>query len=231
MTFTQQEIDELSHYAKKFYYDNRYMLNGDTLEDVRQNVFLFALQAGKSKGFGLGSKLYYYYLEYPENAEIKSAGSLFRENGEGEIYDVSDVILKRDNCSHYEFNDDDGDLSDVIKKLGAILYPDETRQNRFLDYVSGISIGAGRERDMRELFFRHSLTILSYLLIYGYIDSSLYRYYCSLLRGMKNYAPQRKKLKQTTSAINCRLYYERHKEKERRRNLDNYYKKKQIKEK
>mgnify|MGYP001852341899 FL=1 len=205
---TDEELEGLKHYARKVFYSNRWNFSDMTFEDVYAEFVLAALEKGRTAGIATIVKCRHTCA--PEAVGIRKAipfGSISLHNHRtGEEFDALDNILALSSCDTY-FKDDDA----CLKAIAEHLYGDvPERAGRFLDYVYGMPVRGDYARTIREKLYRRGAEVLGLLFDYGKISEREYQKYLSLLAVMDNYAPQKRRLINTSNHADCRAYYQRH---------------------
>ena len=83
----------------------------------------------------------------------------------------------------------------------------------FLDYMHGMSCGGSKNRDIRERAFNNRYDLLKILYATGFLCPRDYKRYKAIADGMTEPAKAVKMLSMSSTAVNCRKYYEKNKEK------------------
>lgn len=213
-TLTEKDLEDLKKYARKCFYSHNYLFCNVSFEDLYHDFICVAIEKGTTKG--IASSVLYRYTCCSEAVEIKTAkpfSALTSVNGRtGEVFDGLDAIPALQCYDNYFFDNEFS--TDCIFYIASYLYSNSfERFERFLDYINGMPLRGDSARTIREKLFRHAPELLQILLSYDKISYNDFIKYNNLLSTMSNYAPQKRKLMNTSSHNNVRKYYERHKEK------------------
>lgn len=210
---TAEKIDNLCRYANVIYNGNpnRLECRGESFEDFKQNFLLCALEHEDYSPALLLKAVRFSKMCYSEAilyriSEMEHFSDLIPEGADYDIEWIETI------CGAGEEFDISGSW-DFIKRLAEVLFPNKIeRQELFLDYMCGMSIGGGTQRDIREVLFHHRFEILNLLRNEGFIGLRDYEKYLILAKELTVPAKVKKQLRQTSDAIACRKYYEAHKE-------------------
>lgn len=215
-----EDFEKITHCVKKAY-RHSYILRTEPLEDILQEAYLIAIENDTTK---ILSKLFFLHTMDKDKAEYvfpKKFSELAPRETEESREDLI-ANLKPLYDSYYRTPE-----SPVINFLAKELYDNEELRERFLDYMSGMSIGGSRARDMRYKLFNRRFAILSALNEFDCISFKDYKRYLELANALTS-APsaKRKPLSKNKTAERCRKYYEQNRDKERARLRKNYYRSK-----
>lgn len=211
---TAEMVDYLSRYANKIYYqdtENFFCKDGD-FEDFKQSFLLCALEHEGDTPAMILSRLKYSKMCQPEAIQYRlTEMCLFSDLiPEGDEYDFERI---EQICGTFEEFDPFIESDGVIEFIANYLYPtNEKGREQFLDHMYGVSISGGKNRDIREMVFRHRFEILKILYKSGYL--TVYRYKHFLRLASEAVAPAKavKHLKDTSERRAQRDYYQRNKE-------------------
>ena len=222
-----EEIEDIKKYARTVFYNNKWLFKSIMIEDLEQEFLLEYIETNDKKR--LASNILYRYTARKEKIAVRdflpfsafehetlSSGDLYNYLEESEKFFVYD-----------NYNTENTDI--FIKKIAELCYPEQKHlRERIFAYLYGEKVQGDHARTLRVKFFKKAKEILMYFLLYEKISEREFFKYCSFLETMTSYAPQVRKLNNSPENIANREYYERNKEEQRKRLLENYYKRKAI---
>lgn len=222
-TLSLEKIDDIRRFARTIFYKNQYMFKSTTIEDIEQDFLLEYLQIENIKL--LAKSVIYKYTANKDKVSVRDfiPLSVFEYTTEksGDTYNFleeSELFAVYDN--YYSSN-----TENFINKIAILCYPDrEDLQERIFKYLYGEKIKGDEARGLRRKFFKKAKEILSYYLSFDKISKREFFKYSEYLENMSEYAPQKRKHIDTAENKACREYYERTKERQRKRMRENYYK-------
>ena len=224
---TAEEIKGIRKYARTVFFNNQYLFKSTTCEDIEQDFLLEYIQT-KNKEH-LASAIIYRYTSNSDKVAVRDfipfsvfehetakSGDTYNFLEESELFAVYDNYEK-DNTVYF------------IKKIAMLCYPDKKAlRERVFAYLYGEKVQGDKARTLREKFFKKAKEILSYYLLFDKISQREFLQYCAYLENMTQYAPQKRKTIDLPEYKVQREYYERTKEKQRKRMRENYYKRKAL---
>lgn len=219
---TSEDFKKITNCVKKVYRHN-FLLKSEPLEDVLQEAYLLAIENGSTQ---ILSKLLFLHTIDEDKARYvypKKFSELAPNETEESLNDLISNLKPLYNVYARTVE------SPVINHLAKVLYDKKDFQERFLDYMSGMSIGSGRARDVRYKLFYHRFDILSTLIDFNAISKREFNRYMEIANAL-NRVPhaKRKPLSKNKTAERCRKFYEQNKEEQRARLRANYYNRKNL---
>lgn len=209
---TAQKIDMISRYANGVYFKNyeQWALHSETFEDFKQSLLCLALEFPEDSPALLLKKYKFSKMCAPEEIPLK-IGNMTMFSTLTENIEDDEQLIEFIGGAYNPF--ELPVYNNVIYIVAKRLYDNEKFYNLFLDYMSGQSIGGGRQRDCREKLFRHRFEIIKILLFYGVIGQKYYYYLLGVAKEMQKPCAVKKDLNMCSGAVIWREYYERNKEK------------------
>lgn len=209
-----ERVEKISRYANGIYYKNYEVLGcrGELFEDFKSEMILYALIYPEDPP-ALIFRRVQYSKRCPNEAiaykieNMKTFSALMEKGGTDENEFIEKICgIEEDTY----FNEKDG--GKWLAVLGGRLFKSEKRNELFQDYMSGMNVGGGVQRDIREVLFNRRFMVLAFLNEWGIIDQKERERWEAVAEAMTEPAKVKKTLSQTGSAAVCRRYYEKHKE-------------------
>ncbi len=208
---SDEEIIELSKYCSGVYYRdyNQWLFSGMTYEDFKQTFILLALE-NPTYSPALLMRLFRYKrlcatdaVHYKVENMTKFSDLLI--SGFETEEDIIETFGEKIEDDFFNYK------KSSIFGLSKMLYPNEKSRQKFLDYMHGQSLGGSWQRNCRIQLFKKRFEILDYLFLYGKISMAEKKRLTEFAQTMTRYAPVKRTLSQSSSAVANRKAYEKKK--------------------
>lgn len=208
-----ERVEKISRYANGIYYKNYEVLGcrGEMFEDFKQEMILYALMYPNDSPALIFRRVRYakqcqteaipYKLE-----NMKTFSELSAKGGTDES-EFIEILCGVEEDTYF----DDKDGEKWLSILGGRLFKSEARNEAFQDYMHGMSVGGGVQRDIRQVLFNRRFGILSFLKDFDVISETERERWEAIAEEMTEPAKVKKTLSTNSTAEACRRYYEKNK--------------------
>lgn len=213
---SNEEIESIKRYCSAAFTQQRNGLGpylvGTTLLDFTNDIILLCLEnPSKSLPFIINLYKFNLYITPDKAPYIISNMTFFSELVER----TGDVEIVEKICGASEDIYTENNVSLAVDEIAKFLYPRKKNRLLFIDFLYGQgNVNGQKKRDFRERIFNNRDYVLSVLLKHSIITQEEYDMFSIMsanLKGQKRPKVQQI-LRNTSSAIANRKYYETHKE-------------------
>ena len=211
---TEEEVCNIQAYAATVYRRSpgAWYCRYDSMEDFIQSFLLCALEHEKSSKAYIFHALKYSLMSPPESVpyKIESMAHFSDLIPAGKEFNVEYI----ENLAGLAVEDD----FDTMKGIGVdyaakYLYPKNQKGYQlFLDHMYGMSCGGAKNRNIRERAYNNRYYLLKILYETGFLCPRDYKRYKAIADEMTEPAKAVKVLSMSSTAVQCRKYYEKNKD-------------------